>query len=46
MLGVISVLVIIVAAVIAVADEDMQHRDIYYEDYVMGRNHIGDNHNG
>jgi len=36
MLGVISVLVIIIAAIFAVANEDARHRDIYYEDYIKG----------
>jgi len=40
MLGVISILVTIVAAVVAVASEDTQRRDVYYEDYVGG-NHDG-----
>jgi len=34
MLGVISVLVIIIAAIIAVANDDARHRDVYYEDYI------------
>ena len=35
-LGVILVLVIIIAAIVTVANEDARHRDIYCEDYIKG----------
>ena len=36
MIGVILSLVIIVAAILAVANKDARRRDIYYEDYIRG----------
>lgn len=41
MISVVLTLVIIVAATLAVANEDMRRRDVYYEDYI--RDITGDN---
>ena len=35
-IGVILSLVVIILATLAVANEDMRRRDIYYEDYIRG----------